>query len=157
MKNANSEINDLTVTPTTLKQAQQFIAAHHRHHQPPHGHKFAVSVVDSATGQMVGVAVAGLPVARNNDDGRTLEITRVCVLDGVPNGCSKMIGALRKAGAALGFRRFISYTLDTEPGTSYRAAGFRCDRVTSGDTWDRPGRKREIKSPTGPKKRWVWP
>jgi hypothetical protein len=38
--------------------------------------KFAVGA--SVDGKLVGVAIAGRPVARRLDDGKTLEVLRVC-------------------------------------------------------------------------------
>jgi hypothetical protein len=104
-------------------------------------------------GALRGVAIAGRPVARLNDDGLTLEVTRCCV-DGVKNGCSMLYAACWRAARALGYKRLITYTLFEEPGTSLRAAGFKLLYATKGDTWDRPGRPREAKCPTGPKKAW---
>lgn len=65
----------LEVAPVTFRDACAFIRTHHRHHNPPRGQKIAVAALSD--GRVVGVGVAGRPVARNADDGRTLEITRV--------------------------------------------------------------------------------
>jgi hypothetical protein len=115
-------------------------------------------------GELVGVAFLGRPSARLLDDGRTAEITRVAVIEGVPNGCSMLLGALRRAAAALGYLRIITYTLEHEPGVSERAAGFRREAVTRGGSWDRAGRERGAadlfgetpRQELGPKVRWVW-
>ena len=41
----------------------------------------------------------------------------------------------RKAGKALGYQRIVTYTLDTEPGTSLRAAGWECMGLAGGKRW----------------------
>jgi hypothetical protein len=43
---------------------------------PAQGHKFSVGLLD-AGGARVGVAIVGRAVARNLDDGRPLEVTRL--------------------------------------------------------------------------------
>ena len=55
----------------------------------------------------------------------------------------------------MGYQRLITYTLDTEPGTSLRAAGFRIDGYTRGGSWNRPNRARIDKHPTTRKARWI--
>lgn len=74
-----------------------------------------------ADGRLVGVAVAGRPVARALADGLTVEVTRVCT-DGTRNACSALLGASRRVALVLGYQRGITYTLASEPGTSLRAA-----------------------------------
>lgn len=66
----------LTIVPLSLRAANDFVARLHRHHQPARGHKFSVGV--EAGGVLVGVAIAGRPVARHYDDGLTLEVNRTC-------------------------------------------------------------------------------
>ena len=142
----------LEVVPLPIKQAQAFIDQHHRRHQAPKFFRFAVGL--EKDGELVGAAVAGLPLSRNLCDGRTIEITRLCTL-GDWNAPSILYGALARAAFALGYTRVLTYTCEDEPGTSLRAAGFRFDGLTRGESWDRPGRNRIDKHPTGPKKRWV--
>jgi hypothetical protein len=55
-----------------LREANEFVAQHHRHNLPTVGGKFALGAAQD--GKLVGVAVAGRPVARRLDDGKTLEI-----------------------------------------------------------------------------------
>jgi hypothetical protein len=142
----------LRIFPCDLDEANTFIVEHHRHHGPATGHKFSLSVVDPA-GVIRGVAVVGRPVARALDDGLTLEVTRLAT-DGVPNGCSCLYGAARRAAFALGYRRLITYVLDTEPGTSLLAAGWKCLGVAGGGSWTRPSRPRVDKHPLQLKFRW---
>lgn len=146
--------------PITLREARRFVGEHHRHNLPPVGWKFGVGIHDGQ--QLRGVGIAGQPKARMLQDGLTLELLRVCT-DGVPNGCSMIYGALVRAGKALGYRRFVTYTLASEPGASLKAAGFTVDaEVTSGPTWRRDGRPRDDvdlfgneRRPTEDKVRWV--
>ena len=141
----------LTIVPCELDEAKAFIRRHHRHHLPPVGHKFSLAVADGET--IVGVATVGRPVARRADDGLTLEVTRVAT-DGTPNACSALYGACWRAAKALGYRRLITYTIDSEPGTSLVAAGWKLVAETPGRSWSVPSRPRVDKHPLQKRFRW---
>jgi hypothetical protein len=111
-----------------------------------------VAVVDEG-GLTRGVAIVGRPVSRVLDDGWTLEVSRVAT-DGVRNGCSMLYGACRRAAFALGYRRLVTYVLSTEPGTSLRAAGWKCVGEIRGKSWNMPGRPRVDKHPIQNRLRW---
>ena len=134
-----SEQPHLDVVPLTLPTANTAVARWHRHHAPiPGGFAWwAVGVI--ANGQLVGVAIAGRPTNRNNDDGQTVEVLRVAT-DGTPNAPSALLGACARAAKAIGARRVITYTLDFEGGASLRGAGWtrEADGITS--WWTHPGR-----------------
>ena len=122
----------LTLIPIPLKEANAFVAAHHRHHKPVTGHKFSLGCMKN--GQLVGVAIVGRPVSRYLDDCMTLEVDRLCST-GEKNVCSFLYGAAAKAARALGYRKIITYTLESEPGTSLRAAGWSCAGLAGGKEW----------------------
>jgi hypothetical protein len=114
--------------------------AHHRHHRPPRGMKFAIGVAED--GLLVGVATVGRPVARHLDDGQTVEVTRPCTL-GAANANSMLYGAAWRATRAMGYRRLITYTQQGESGASLRAAGLRpMARLRARSGWDAPSRGR---------------
>ena len=69
----------------TYRQVQAEEGAFVRHNLPTVGGKFAVGA--AVDGKLVGVAIAGRPVARRLDDGKTLEVLRVCT-DGTPSANS---------------------------------------------------------------------
>jgi hypothetical protein len=141
----------LRLVPLTLKAANAFVAEHHRHHKPDQGHKFSVAVEDD-TG-IVGVAICGRPKGRGLDNGRCLEVTRLCTT-GAKNACSMLYGAAARAALAMGYDRIVTYTLPEEGGASLRAVGWTCDGVVrkTGVGWsNRPGRKEEHPEP---KTRW---
>lgn len=144
----------LRIEPVTLRQANSYVAEHHRHHKASRGHKFSVSVVDEA-GAMRGVGIAGRPRSRVLDQSGHLEVLRVCT-DGSKNACSMIYGALRRAGIALGYpaSKIITYTLASEDGASLRASGWIDDGKAGGGSWDRPSRSREDHAPTELKRRW---
>ena len=56
----------------------------------------------------------------------------------------------------MGYRRILTYILDTEPGTTLRAAGWKLMAHVgyAGKTWDTPSRRRTQRSPTNIKQRW---
>jgi hypothetical protein len=127
------------------------VLEHHRHHQPPRGHKFSLAAVNLET--VVGVAIVGRPVAKGLQDGMTLEVTRVAT-DGFRNACSMLYGACRRATFALGYARLVTYTLPEEGGASLRGAGYRCIGSAGGGSWSRTSRPRVDRAPTQGKLRW---
>ncbi len=138
--------------PVTLAEANAFVQAHHRHHGPVVGYKFAVGVKEGE--RLCGVAIVGRPVARMLQDGSTAEVTRVAT-DGTPNACSLLYAAAWRAARALGYRRMITYTLASETGVSLRAAGWRVVAEVKGRSWDAPSRRRQTKAHLMVnKKRW---
>lgn len=131
----------MRLRPVDLTDAKRFVAEHHRHNQPPVGWKFGVGL-SNGTDELRGVGIAGRPVNRNLADGVTVEITRVCTV-GDKNANSMMYAALCRAAKALGYRRAITYTLESESGASLRAAGFvPVGRVKAGRSWASSGRPR---------------
>jgi len=113
----------LRIVPIDLKHAQEFVDAHHRHHERPVGHKFSIGVAKGDV--LVGVAIVGRPVSSViQAEGRTLEVIRTAT-DGTRNANSMLYGAARRATFALGYDRLITYTQDGESGASLRAAGYR--------------------------------
>ena len=101
------------------------------------------------------MVTVGQPVARNNMDGYTAEVTRCCT-DRTPHVASKLYAAAWRAARAMGFKRLITYTLIEETGVSLDAAGWKVVGQTKGGTWNRPecGRPRVDKHPTGQKTLW---
>lgn len=141
----------MILQPITLREANAFVAAHHRHHGPTRGCLFCVAVSDAV--RVVGVAIVGRPVARMLQDGFTAEVLCVCTV-GDRNVCSKLYGASWRACRALGYRRLVTYTLPEEGGTSLRAAGWTCIGEAGGGSWSRADRKRVDTHPTQTKMRW---
>ena len=125
------------IVPLTLAQANAFVAQHHRHNKPVVGHKFSIGLMQHAV--LVGVGIAGRPVARHLDDGMTLELTRVCVAPGHQNACSKLLGRLKQIGQLMGYARIKTYTLLDESGSSLRAVGAIPERHCPPSRWNRPG------------------
>ena len=122
----------LKLISITLADANAFVAAHHRHHRPVTGHKFSLGCEQD--GRLVGVAIVGRPVSRYLDNGPTLEVNRLCTT-GEKDACRFLYGAAARAAKALGYQKLITYTLDTEPGTSLRAAGWTCAGLAGGKRW----------------------
>jgi hypothetical protein len=55
-----------------------------------------------------------------------------------------LYGACSRIAKAFGYRRVITYTLVSEPGTSLKASGFVNCGEAGGTSWDRPGRHRVV-------------
>lgn len=114
----------LEVRPVSLAQANAFIIDNHRHHDKVQGHKFSEGVYEGD--KLVGVAVVGRPVSRHLDDGKTLEVTRLCT-DGTYNACSILYARCSRIARDMGYKKIITYILDSENGTSLKASGWHLD------------------------------
>lgn len=130
--------------PMKLTEAAIYVANFHRHNKPPAGGIFAVGA--SNGDKLIGVAIVGRPVARYLDDGKTLEVTRCCVVDDAPKGaCSFLYARCWQAAKALGWQKLITYTLQSETGASLRGAGWKCVaelKANNAAGWQsRPGRE----------------
>ena len=143
----------MIVTPINWRDAKAWISAVHRHHVPPQGMKWATSVYKA--GALAGVATCGRPVSRiiQTREPLTFEVTRVAT-DGTPNACSALYGACRRQGFSKGYTRGITYILDSEPGTSLKAAGWVRVGPAGGGSWSVPSRPRDDKHPTQGKVLW---
>ena len=138
----------LSLQPMTLREANRFVDRHHRHHGPTVGHKFSIAANDGQV--VVGVVIVGRPVSRHLDDGYTAEVLRLCT-DGTRNVCSFLYSAAWRAARGMGYRKIITYILDTERGTSLTASGWKCIGKAGGGTWNSAGRPRVDKHPIQPK------
>ena len=142
----------LRIKPIHLKDAKEFVKQYHRHNIPPVGGKFAVSCVDGE--KMCGVAVCGRPVSRYMDDGETLEIYRNCT-DGTKNACSKLYGACVSVAKAMGYKRVVTYTLESETGSSLKASNFTCEGLAGGTEWTGKRKRGYFVAPKERKIRWI--
>lgn len=153
----------ITAVPMSLSESNAFILENHRHHGAVHRDKFRVGA--SSGGSIVGVANVGRPVSRVMDDGYTLEVLRLCS-DGTRDVCSFLYSRCARIAREMGYRRIITYILETEDGSSLKASGWHLDKDScGGGSWDCPSRERETevtdlfgtrqKYPVCRKQRWV--
>lgn len=132
----------LTIKPITLKAANAYVIENHRHHDKTQGQKFSIACYDGD--KLVGVAIVGRPVSRMLDNGETLEVTRLCT-DGTRNACSILYGRCARIAKEMGYKKIITYILDTEVGSSLKASGWEIDMdKVGGGTWSRHSRPRGI-------------
>lgn len=143
----------LAIIPITLKEANAFVAQHHRHHKPVTGHKFSIAVGDVKRDEVVGVAIVGRPVSRYLDNGWTLEVNRLCT-DGTKDACSMLYAAAWRATRAMGYRKLITYILESESGTSLKAAGWKSIGKCGGLRWTGERRPEVDLYPAQMKIRW---
>jgi hypothetical protein len=142
------------IAPLQIGDAKRIVARFHRTHRTPSGGLWAHGLVERATGLYVGAAIVGRPVSRALCDGWTVEVTRVAVRDGVPNGCSMLLARAWRTAREMEYRRVVTYTLESEPGTSLRASGYRVVGEVKGKPWNRIARPRLDKHPLDDKLRW---
>lgn len=130
----------IDLVPLTLPTANDAVSAWHRHHAAiPGGFAwFCVGAVSG--GRLVGVAIAGRPTNRNNDDGQTVEVIRLAT-DGTFNACSALLGACARASKAIGARRIITYTLEDESGVSLEASGWNKEADGIKSWWTHEGKR----------------
>jgi hypothetical protein len=92
-------------------------------------------------------------------------VLRLCIIDGIKNGCSKLYAACSRVAKEMGFEKIITYTLQSESGTSLKASGWILEDENVGGVWNSSGnhiRTNEIvnlfetvsKYPAEKKKRW---
>lgn len=141
----------LELRPIDFQTARDFVGMNHRHNKPPVGHKFSIACYDGD--RLCGVCMVGRPIGRYLDDGLTLEVNRNCT-DGTKNACSILYGTAQRAAKALGYKRIVTYTLESENGASLRASNWICDG-RAGDTHWTGQRYEQIEMPLGEYKvRW---
>ena len=142
----------MTVKAVSLSFANEFVNQLHRHHKAATGHKFSLGAfIDD---KCVGVVICGRPVARMTDHLKVIEVTRLCT-DGTKNVCSKLYGQAARAAKELGYEVIQTFILESEPGKSLKASGWKLDSKTSGGSWARDSRKRIDKAPIVPKFKYV--
>lgn len=76
------------------------------------------------------MVIIGRPVSRYLDDGWTLEVNRLCT-----DGSRNVYTAAWRAARAMGYKRLITYILESETGVSLRAAGWKCIGQAGGLRW----------------------
>lgn len=158
-----SRVVPLKLAPVTKDRARRYVGDVHRHNLPPGKTTIGQVAVIDDTGTLRGVAIWGIPSARNLTDGYTAEVLRVAT-DGATNACSMLYGACKRAAKAAGYRRLYTYTLQAETGASLRASGWTLDAELdarpgwAGSSVKRPRVEVDLfgneRTPTGPKYRW---
>lgn len=127
-------VKKFKTVPMDILQVQDYINKNHRHHAAAHRDKFRIGIVDS-DGTIIGVAQCGRPVSRGMQDGKTLEVLRLCT-DGTKDACSFLYSKCARIARELGYERIITYILETESGTSLRASGWQLDNPhCGGGSW----------------------
>lgn len=144
----------MKIIPINLKTANEFVKKYHRHNKQVVGCRFAIGF--EKDNQLVGVAICGRPVSRHLDNGKTLEVYRVCT-NGLKNATSFLYSRCKRIGQLMGYEKIITYTLQAESGSSLRAIGAKIVKdVNHTKQWnDSKKVKRSIQSVTvQPKLRW---
>ena len=133
----------MEIKPISLKDANAYVEENHRHHPKVQGHKFSIGVYED--NKLHGVAIVGHPQGRFLDDGLTLEVLRLCT-DGTPNACSMLYGRSARIGKEMGYKKIITFILESELGTSLKASGWICeDNHCGGINWNNNTRAKERK------------
>lgn len=153
----------MRAVPLELKDANAYVEKYHRHHKAVSRDKFRVGCEEG--GELIGVIQVGRPLSRYLCDGETLEVLRCCT-NGRPNVASFLYSRVARIAREMGYKKIITYILQSELGTSLKASGWELDKDDcGGGTWSSPSRPRELtqitlfgaeqKYPTERKQRWV--
>ena len=114
----------LSCIPLTLKDANKFVKEFHRHNKDCRGHRFSIGAIYKD--ELVGVAIIGRPIARKLDQKLIAEVLRNCVKPDAPKGtCSFLYSKAIQVWQVLGGKKVITYTLETEKGSSLKAVSFK--------------------------------
>ena len=119
----------IEIRETTLREANTYVEELHRHHGKVVGHKWSLAAYKD--GRLCGVAIVGRPTGRYLDNGSTLEVTQLCT-DGTRNACSALYAACARRAKREGYAKIITFILQSEPGTSLRAAGWTLEAAKAG-------------------------
>jgi hypothetical protein len=131
--------HSLDVKPISIRLANAYVEKFHRHHKQVQGAKFAIGIFCKCD-ILQGVAICGLPVGRKLDDGLTCDVVRLCVKEGVKNGCSKLYAACSRIAKEMGYNKIQTYILMSEAGVSLKASGWVLEAENVGGlSWNSSG------------------
>jgi hypothetical protein len=105
--------------------------------------------------ELIGVAIAGRPIARMLDKRTAIEILRTCVKPDHKNANSQLYARMRQICERMGYTSIITYSLNSESGSSLLGIGAVPVAAVKPGDWKRPGRNRHFKQIYAePKTRW---
>ena len=145
----------LSCIPLTLKDANKFVNQYHRHNKDCRGHRFSIGAIYKD--ELVGVAIIGRPIARKLDQKLIAEVLRNCVKPDAPKGtCSFLYSKAIQVWQVLGGKKVITYTLETEKGSSLKAVNFKSVSKTPYFKYGWTNRKNRILPETQKVKKVRW-
>jgi hypothetical protein len=142
--NKHQQDSKLRVVPLHLREANEMVAKLHRHLKPIRVAKFSIGAM--LEGKLVGTATCMRPASRALDDGKTIEVCRMAVVDDKEHAvdrtgtehansfCSFLYGACARIAREMGFTKIMTYILEDEPGISLRGAGWTLEKHNCGGT-----------------------
>ena len=101
---------EMKAVPIELKEANEYVAMLHRHHDPVYRDKFRIACMCN-DGKIHGVIQAGRPVSRHLDDGNTIEVVRCCT-DGTANVCSFLYSRMARIAKEMGYKKLLHIFLN---------------------------------------------
>jgi len=143
----------MTIVPLNLSEANKFVAQFHRHNKKVQGAKFSIGLIED--NELVGVAIAGRPVVRLLDNGKTIEILRVCTKPEHKNANSQLYARMKRICQLMGYEKIITYTLKSESGSSLKAIHAVPVKDVRPQDWSRQYRRR-IKQPVYREEKIRW-
>jgi hypothetical protein len=147
----------LRVRPVAFAAARAFVGQYHAHCRPPVTWRYGYAALNGTT--LLGVVMAGNPVARAFMGRGIVEVNRLCIRRDLPralawNCASLLYGTAAREAERRGFRRIITYSRADESGVSLVAAGWEREAVVRGRGWHSASRVRSNTNAYIDKVRW---
>lgn len=143
----------MKIIPITLKVANEFVLRYHRHNKSVVGSRFAIGLTRDC--ELVGVAICDRPISRHLDNGLTLEVYRVCT-DGTKNATSMLYSRCKRIGQLMGYEKIITYTLQSESGSSLKAIGAQIEKNIEGRQWNDSEKVKRTKQAVSEEMKYRW-
>lgn len=127
MKRALGEF-EYHVEPITLHTANAYSVKFHSSKTRVPGCRFCLGLF---VGELLrGVIIVGRPLNQQNDNATTAAITRLISVDAPRLGMSHLIGRVKKACRAMGYKKLLTYCDASTESTCFRASGFWPTRIS---------------------------
>lgn len=152
----------MLIRPLSIRDADVFVSANHRHNKAAANGKFAIGcyiilfVTNGIWYKMIGVGIGGRPRSRHLDNGVTFEVYRVCTV-GHKNATSFIYSKMKKIAQLMGYTKIITYTLQIESGSSLKAIGAVIEKHSEhGKQWNDSGQTKRSYQPVSEQLKFRW-
>lgn len=128
------------VAPITLHTANAYSLKFHSSHRKVPGCRFCLGLF---VGELLrGVIIVGRPLHQSQDDATTAAITRLISVDAPRLGMSHLIGRVKRACKAMGYKKLVTYCDASVDAVCFKASGFWPVRIgNNGKRRGEPTRK----------------
>lgn len=115
------------IQPITLHTANAYSVQFHELKRKVPGCRFCLGLF---VGELLrGVVIVGRPLHQNDDEPTTAAITRLISVDAPRLGMTQLLGRVKRACRAMGYKKLLTYCDASTEATCFRAAGFFPTRI----------------------------